>query len=76
MRRAVVVIFLSLILLMGFSGSAVAKSERACVGEFISELAPALQRDFGQVIQQEAKDFQPFGRNIVSVFATTCELPE
>jgi hypothetical protein len=50
------------------SASSPNASERACLGAFVSENAP-----FPEAIREETRTFHPFGQNIVSPFASTCE---
>jgi hypothetical protein len=62
--------------LVALPGTALAeRAERACVGAFVSELAQE-GAEFGATVRQEAKDFRPLGKTVVSQVATTCELPE
>ncbi len=75
MRRIVLLVTVALVMaaMMAVAGPASARisenaSERACLGAFVSENAP-----FPEFIREETRTFHPFGQNIVSPFATTCE---
>ncbi len=76
MVRGFVVLLMVLTLLAGFSGSTLAASdqaaERACVGDFHSTNAGPV---FGVLVPGLAQAHQPFGKDVVSVGATTCEHP-
>ena len=76
MRKLLVGLTLAISLTLGVAGSALATndnaSDRACAGQFASEVAREF-RPLGQTVRWEAQNWHPYG-HIISHLATTCEV--
>ena len=76
MRRMMLSAVVGLILLLPagtvFADHGEPRSDRACVGAFESHQDPGT---VGPTVRVLANVLQPFGLNVVSSFATSCQFP-